>query len=115
MFKNKAEREAFLKDYKSNHQWQVHLNTFKHKMCDGEIYVATIGMWTHQFKNGAIVSITECAVPVANGECCRTETRYNLIIPETDNYNPFDQHGGRTSKEFDKAIAAIYDAIEVNG
>jgi len=31
---------------------------------------------------------------------CADERRYNLILPKDEEYNPFDQHSGRTPNEF---------------
>jgi len=79
MYKNRAEREAFLRGYKD---WDLF-----HKF-----YLGYRDVRIHQFsfKNNAHVYATECGNVV----------RYNLLIPESDNYNPFDQHSGRAPKEF---------------
>jgi hypothetical protein len=80
MFKNKAEREAFLKNYR---KWEKH-ETEAH-------FIVELDFYMHKFKNDAIVIVTENTP---------SDIRYNLIIPDGDNYNPFDQHSGRTPKEF---------------
>ena len=84
MFKNKAEREKFLREYK---EWP----DLGYGMTFQEV---TLRFYRHVFKNRATVIVTEC------GETGKQETRYNLIIPDGDNYNPWDMHSGRTPSEF---------------
>ena len=52
--------------------------------------------YRYRFKNGATVIVTECEKSGA----VRFDKRYNLIIPQDDEYNPYDQHSGRTPSEF---------------
>ena len=79
MFKNKAEREQFLRDYV---HWGREELIYFHE--------AAIKFYRHVFKNGAVVIVTKV----------EGDARYNLIIPEGDSYNPFDQNSGRTPSEF---------------
>jgi hypothetical protein len=94
MFNNKIEREAFLKNYK---KWEsksrINLGLYDNPEDFSDERRTSFGIveiFAYPFKNGAVVIVTECG----------NEKRYNLIIPETDNFNPFDQHSGRTPKEF---------------
>ena len=86
MFKNKAEREKFLREYK---EWPKNNSRCKYVF---EWFEAELDFYRHVFKNGATVIVTEC--PLSKG------TRYNLIIPNGDEYNPWDQNSGRTPSEF---------------
>ncbi|MCL2841459.1 MAG: hypothetical protein FWE05_11905 [Defluviitaleaceae bacterium] len=89
--KNKAEREKFLKKYK---KWAMGGNYAEVNRRDWKTFLR---MYCHHFKNGAIVIATECDQKNrANG----VNVRYNLIIPDGDDYNPFDLHSGRMSSEF---------------
>jgi hypothetical protein len=52
--------------------------------------------YRHMFKNGAFVYVTECK------QANRTapNLRYNLILPDSDNYNPYDQNSGHSNTDF---------------
>ena len=84
MFKNKAEREKFLREYK---EWA----DLSYGMTFQEV---TLRFYRHVFKNKAKVIVTVCE---GTG---MQETRYNLIVPEGDGYNPWDQHSVRAPSEF---------------
>ena len=88
MFKNKEEREKFLRGYKEWHEAEFGDYDY------GSIrwHEVEINFHRFKFKNGATVIVTVRPQTM--------ETRYNLIIPEGDNYNPWDMHSGRTPSEF---------------
>jgi len=84
--KNKQEREQFVREYRKWELWQE----INHPDL-------RIRFYRHDFKNGAFVIVTECDQKNrTNG----VGVRYNLILPESDNYNPFDIHSGRKNSEF---------------
>ena len=88
MFKNKAEREKFLREYK---EWQeMEIGDYDYRSI--RWHEVKIDFYRYKFKNGATVIVTERPQTM--------ETRYNLIIPEGDSYNPWDQNSGRTPSEF---------------
>jgi hypothetical protein len=83
--KNKSERENFLKNYK---EWPgCSLN---------EVFeeIQNLYFYKYTFQNGASVIVTVCKVTKYE------ETRYNLIIPSEDDFNPFGTYSGHNSKEF---------------
>ena len=98
MFKNKAEREKFLREYREwlrdgYREWMSRKGMYyDYKLFDE--HEIKLKFYRCQFKNGSTVIVTECET---NG---KLETRYNLIIPDNDSYNPWDQHSGRTQSEF---------------
>ena len=92
MFKNKAEREKFLREYRN---WQsIQGSDQNHFNWHG----ITLNFYRYEFKNGATVIVTDC--PRYHDGKFEFETRYNLIIPEGDGYNPYDMHSGCTPSEF---------------
>ena len=89
MFKNKAERVKFLKEYRE--WWRLEKG-------GTEIFTwfeVEVIFHGYSFRNGAAVIVTECEVPG------KFEKRYNLILPPGDEYNPYNAHSGRTSSEFE--------------
>jgi len=86
ILKNKAEREAFLKNF---HEWSDKFEPIRNEHMKMVFY-------RYKFKNGAYVYVTECT------QANRTlpNVRYNLILPDGDNYNPYDQNSGHSNAEF---------------
>lgn len=87
--KNKSEREEFLKNYK--------------KWCTLYIGqdVSDLGLkfYIYEFENAAKVIVTECAVKGFDGKPY-VDAQHNLIIPETDSYNPYGKTSGHSVREF---------------
>jgi hypothetical protein len=98
VLKNKAERESFLKDYHNEEFWES--DSYTYTIGNNDIF--EVNYYCCEFKNGALVVVTECKLKNERLMPCSPtfDIRYNLIIPESNNYNPFDQHSGRTPKEF---------------
>ena len=89
MFKNKAEREGFLREYR---KWATIDGGDQYRFDKHEI---TLDFYTFTFKNGTEVIVTECPYAKAG-----TAVNYNLIISGDDDYNPWDRNSGRTPDEF---------------
>ena len=83
--KNKAEREAFLRNYSL---WNCEEYEFPRLGVPSNALFA-IACFSHIFNNGATVIATKC----------HEDVRYNLIIPDGDDYNPWDTNSGHTPTE----------------
>ena len=86
MFKNKAEREKFLREYVKWHK----AGFGKYDFGSAGFHEAEIDFYRFKFRNGAAVIVTKV----------EGDARYNLIIPEGDDYNPYDRSSGWTPAEF---------------
>ena len=93
--KNKADREKFLREYR---KWPT--------MQDGDTYTllyneVCLRFYRYKFRNDAVVIVTECETKLYNGTVM-PQTRYNLIIPDSDDYNPCGVYTGHARSEFAK-------------
>ena len=95
MHKNKAEREKFLKEYE---KW-ANLGGSNYDYKTINAHEISLKFHRFQFKNGAAVIVTECPTKQSDGKTYMS-VRYNLIIPEGDDYNPYDMHSGRAPSVF---------------
>ena len=84
--KNKTEREEFLHNYKA---WDLFA------------VIGGIGLRFYQvtLANGAKIVATENEVIRYNDERS-VSVRYRLLLPETEDYSPYDVHSGISTNEF---------------
>lgn len=89
MLKNKTEREAFVKDYKSWGVWK-------------QISELNLEFYRYEFANGATLIVTEYQHYGTWKKECKTEHKLCLILPEDDMYV-------RNTYAYSGAVYKFYD------